>query len=129
MFFGNKSLKKANTTIEMLIALFVVTIVFSLMLPIFKITKNNIVNNDAQKILSQYKVQALLAQSKIVSVRSNLIEIVFNHEHYQLQLERNRLVKKPGYHILMNDIKAVFELRGACIYLNDKKLYCEKGIR
>lgn len=113
----------------MLIALFVITIVFSLILPIFKITKNNIVNNDAQKILSHYKVQELLAQAKILSVQANSIEIVLNHERYQLQLERNRLVKKPGYHILMTDIKAVFELRGECIYLNEKKLYCEKGIR
>lgn len=122
-------MNKANTSLEVLISCFIISVALILALPFQKTLQKHINHNHVAKNLAYHKIQIILAQSKIVGVSANEIRLVYLGEETSIVFDRNRLVKKPGYHILIQKINGYFYLEKECIYLNEDILYCEKGLR
>lgn len=53
------------------------------------------------------QVQELLAHSEIINVSFDSLEIMYNNEIYTIEQDKNRLVKRVGYQILMHDIDEI----------------------
>lgn len=122
-------MNKANTSLEVLISCFIISVALILVLPFQKTLQKHINHNHVAKNLAYHKIQMILAQSKIVGVSANEIRLIYLGEETSIVFDRNRLVKKPGYHILIQNINGYFYLEKECIYLNEDILYCEKGLR
>lgn len=122
-------MNKANTSLEVLISCFIISVALILVLPFQKTLQKHINRNHVAKNLAYYKIQMILAQSKIVGVSANEVRLIYLGEETSIVFDRNRLVKKPGYHILIQNINGYFYLEKECIYLNEDILYCEKGLR
>lgn len=122
-------MNKANTSLEVLISCFIISVALILVLPFQKTLQKHINHNHVAKNLAYHKIQIILAQSKIVGVSADEVRLVYLGEETSIVFDRNRLVKKPGYHILIQKINGYFYLEKECIYLNEDILYCEKGLR
>lgn len=122
-------MNKANTSLEVLISCFIISVALILVLPFQKTLQKHINHNHVAKNLAYYKIQMILAQSKIVGVSADEVRLVYLGEETSIVFDRNRLVKKPGYHILIQNINGYFYLEKECIYLNEDILYCKKGLR
>lgn len=122
-------MNKANTSLEVLISCFIISVALILVLPFQKTLQKHINHNHVAKNLAYHKIQMILAQSKIVGVSANEVRLIYLGEETSIVFDRNRLVKKPGYHILIQNINGYFYLEKECIYLNEDILYCEKGLR
>lgn len=122
-------MNKANTSLEVLISCFIISVALILVLPFQKTLQKHINHNHVAKNLAYHKIQIILAQSKIVGVSADEVRLVYLGEETSIVFDRNRLVKKPGYHILIQNINGYFYLEKECIYLNEDILYCEKGLR
>lgn len=122
-------MNKANTSLEVLISCFIISVALILVLPFQKTFQKHINHSHVAKNLAYHKIQMILAQSKIVGVSANEIRLIYLGEETSIVFDRNRLVKKPGYHILIQNINGYFYLEKECIYLNEDILYCEKGLR
>lgn len=122
-------MNKANTTLDVLISCLIISVTLMLIVPFQKGILNYIKQNNISKYLAFYKIQLILAESKIIEVGSQEIKIIYRNEETSIVFDRNRIVKKPGYHILIQNINGIFSLEGGCIFLNEEKIYCEKGLR
>lgn len=122
-------MNKANTSLEVLISCFIISVALILVLPFQKTLQKHINHNHVAKNLAYHKIQMILAQSKIVGVSADEVRLVYLGEETSIVFDRNRLVKKPGYHILIQKINGYFYLEKECIYLNEDILYCKKGLR
>lgn len=122
-------MNKANTSLEVLISCFIISVALILVLPFQKTLQKHINHNHVAKNLAYHKIQMILAQSKIVGVSANEVRLIYLGEETSIVFDRNRLVKKPGYHILIQKINGYFYLEKECIYLNEDILYCKKGLR
>lgn len=120
--------RKAYTMILFLLSLWIISLALLLYLPFVTKIEKSIYKVDPQKILSKMRFQQILAQSTIKEVSSKQIKAYYQQEEVLFVLEKKRIVKKPGYHILMVDVDGEFEVHQSCIWIQEIQLYCEKGL-
>lgn len=63
-------------------------------------------NEEYELMVSIMQLQTLLSESEVEIIDDEL-HIIHNHENYIIFEHNNRLVKKEGYQILMNDVKDI----------------------
>ncbi|MBR3840951.1 MAG: hypothetical protein IKM20_07440 [Erysipelotrichales bacterium] len=63
------------------------------------------------------KLEELLAESEVLDVSDDYIEILYRNEIFTIEQDKNRLVKRVGYQILINNISDVL------FYYEDEALY------
>lgn len=122
-------LKKAYSTVEVLLAVFILGFVIVVSTQFQKGLMRSIQIYDVEKQLSLNKLQLILAKATIYNIEPNEIELRYENEPIKIILHNQRLVKTPGYHILFDNIEGQFNVSNDCLYINDWKIYCEKGIR
>lgn len=117
------SMNKGFTSVEVLLSLWIISfsmLLLSSVLPsISKLTESD---SFIQEQIGLRQLRHILLLSENVYIADDsLIGWLFNEE-YELKYDRNRLVKTPGYEIMLIDLaSASFIAKGECIYLAYQK--------
>lgn len=123
-----KSIPNGFTMIEALIALFI-SLIVSFCAVIYLRTCVLFINYrpNHQDQFAILQLRQIAAVSKDREVKERTLYMIYEHEEIRIEFDRNRLVKRDGYEILMENIKyAEFFEEDEKIYLRyqkDKKTF------
>lgn len=110
------------TLIEMIIALsicaFLTPLVSSLLKTMLHVPKQEYAGNDKVMI---HQLRLLLAEGSEAAVEDRNLVLLYRDKDSILQLDKQRLVKRPGYEIYSGELQSVqFYEADACIYIRWK---------
>lgn len=123
-----KSIPNGFTMIEALIALFI-SLIVSFCAVIYLRTCVLFINYrpNHQDQFAILQLRQIAAVSKDREVKERILYMIYEHEEIRIEFDRNRLVKRDGYEILMENIEyAEFFEEDEKIYLRyqkDKKTF------
>lgn len=126
-----KSIKNGFTMIDALLSLLVFSIV-TLCMIVFLQTCLKIVNMDMlqQEQMAVIQLREILSLSKNIEVEQNELTMNYKHESIWIGQDKNRLVKKEGYEILMEGVDHVaFFKEKEEIYLSYTKANKEYNVQ
>ena len=103
-----RSIKNGFTMIDALLSLLVFSIVTLCML-VFLQTCLKMLNMDMlqQEQMAVIQLREILSLSKVIEVQSHELTMNYKHESIWIGQDKDRLVKKEGYEILMEGVKNV----------------------
>lgn len=119
----NKSVRFINrrgfTLVEVLFSLAICLLIVINVLPIVKIVtnKNNIDVNTSFYAMGAKQVAKILYTAKDIKIDGNLSYLDIDDKIYTLSLNKNRVVKEPGFDILIRDVKEL------SFYKRDRNIY------
>lgn len=128
IMWTKKSIPNGFTMIEALIALFI-TLIVSFCAVIYLRTCVIFINYrpNHQDQFAILQLRQIVAVSKDKEVKEKALYMIYEHDQIRIEFDRNRLVKRDGYEILIENIKyAEFIEEDEKIYLRyqkDKKTY------
>lgn len=113
-----KSIKNGFTMIDALLSLLVFSIV-TLCMIVFLQTCLKILNMDMlqQEQMAVIQLREILSLSKNIEVEQNELTMNYKHESIWIGQDKNRLVKKEGYEILMEGVDHV------AFFKEEKEIY------
>lgn len=123
-----KSDSEGFTLLEVLIALLCISIACSLLLHIIVVMKT-LATNDylVEDNLALHQMRFILAQSKEMEAMDAQLMFSYQGEMRYFVYDRQRIVKRDGYEIFMQDIDgASFVEKEGCFYMNWKRKENEK---
>lgn len=126
-----RSIKNGFTMIDALLSLLVFSIVTLCML-VFLQTCLKILNMDMlqQEQMAVIQLREILSLSKDIEVQSHELTMNYKHESIWIGQDKDRLVKKEGYEILMEGVKnVVFYQQDEEIFLSYSKADKEYNVQ
>ncbi len=126
-----RSIKNGFTMIDALLSLLVFSIVTLCML-VFLQTSLKMLNMDMlqQEQMAVIQLREILSLSKDIDVQSHELTMNYKHESIWIGQDKDRLVKKEGYEILMEGVKNVaFYKRDEEIFLSYSKAEKEYNVQ
>lgn len=126
-----RSIKNGFTMIDALLSLLVFSIVTLCML-VFLQTSLKMLNMDMlqQEQMAVIQLREILSLSKAIEVQSHELTMNYKHESIWIGQDKDRLVKKEGYEILMEGVKNVsFYKRDEEIFLSYSKAEKEYNVQ
>jgi prepilin-type N-terminal cleavage/methylation domain-containing protein len=118
--------KNGFSLLESLFALLVILILCSLATAFFHCSSTLVsLPNSHQNQLGILQLRQMLALSSSIEVNSDSISYIYNHKTFTISFSKDRLVKEPGYEIILSGIEASeFFQEGESIYFfyEDKKV-------
>lgn len=126
-----RSIKNGFTMIDALLSLLVFSIVTLCML-VFLQTCLKMLNMDMlqQEQMAVIQLREILSLSKDIEVQSHELTMNYKHESIWIGQDKDRLVKKEGYEILMEGVKNVaFYKRDEEIFLSYSKAEKEYNVQ
>ncbi|MBM6677082.1 competence type IV pilus minor pilin ComGF [Faecalicoccus pleomorphus] len=126
-----RSIKNGFTMIDALLSLLVFSIVTLCML-VFLQTSLKMLNMDMlqQEQMAVIQLREILSLSKAIDVQSHELTMNYKHESIWIGQDKDRLVKKEGYEILMEGVKNVaFYKRDEEIFLSYSKAEKEYNVQ
>lgn len=126
-----RSIKNGFTMIDALLSLLVFSIVTLCML-VFLQTSLKMLNMDMlqQEQMAVIQLREILSFSKAIEVQSHELTMNYKHESIWIGQDKDRLVKKEGYEILMEGVKNVaFYKRDEEIFLSYSKAEKEYNVQ
>ena len=113
-----RSIKNGFTMIDALLSLLVFSIV-TLCILVFLQTCLKILNMDMlqQEQMAVIQLREILSLSKDIEVQSHELTMNYKHESIWIGQDKDRLVKKEGYEILMEGVKNV------AFYQQDEEIF------
>lgn len=121
-------MKKAYSSLELLLSCIILVFCLDMIVVIEDTIIKQIKTYHFEEKIGFYQLREIIAQSKIISITSNKLTLNYEKEIVEIEFMHNRLVKQPGYHILLQNFQGDFNIKGECIYINEKQIYCEEGI-
>ena len=126
-----RSIKNGFTMIDALLSLLVFSIVTLCML-VFLQTSLKMLNMAMlqQEQMAVIQLREILSLSKAIDVQSHELTMNYKHESIWIGQDKDRLVKKEGYEILMEGVKNVaFYKRDEEIFLSYSKAEKEYNVQ
>ena len=126
-----RSIKNGFTMIDALLSLLVFSIVTLCMLVFLQISLK-MLNMDMlqQEQMAVIQLREILSLSKAIDVQSHELTMNYKHESIWIGQDKDRLVKKEGYEILMEGVKNVaFYKRDEEIFLSYSKAEKEYNVQ
>lgn len=126
-----RSIKNGFTMIDALLSLLVFSIV-TLCILVFLQTCLKMLNMDMlqQEQMAVIQLREILSLSKAIEVQSHELTMNYKHESIWIGQDKDRLVKKEGYEILMEGVKNVaFYKRDEEIFLSYSKAEKEYNVQ
>lgn len=126
-----RSIKNGFTMIDALLSLLVFSIVTLCML-VFLQTSLKMLSMDMlqQEQMAVIQLREILSLSKAIEVQSHELTMNYKHESIWIGQDKDRLVKKEGYEILMEGVKNVaFYKRDEEIFLSYSKAEKEYNVQ
>lgn len=107
-------MKKGFTLIEMLVGLLFIPVILSLSLALMHLMKRGIDSEITQVDVFKLQIRQYLLGAGNVQFEGDSIIGSFDNKPFVIAYDRNRLVKTPGYEILLEGVKSVSRV-GRCL--------------
>lgn len=116
-------MNKGFTSIEVLLSLWIISFSMMLLAAVMPMLQSLIQKDDfIQDQIGLRQLRHILLLSETVSAVDDTLSGMLYNEEYTLIFDRQRLVKTPGYEIMLMDLSATnFITKGECIYLQYQK--------
>lgn len=110
--------QRGSLTIEAFVALFVYMIITSLLLAMLKSLHRWRSTDWYYFDIACMQLQELIAICEITEISSNELALLCNREEFEIREHNNRLVKSPGYQIMLTDVQDIeFSLDDETIWM------------
>ena len=117
--------RRGYLALESLLSLFIYSIVSILLVSLVSLIARTNSIDWYYFDIGCMQLQSLLAKCEIIEVNEDEISLICNNKEQYISLDKDRIVKRDGYQILLNGIDEVeFELVGEIVYMHG--LYCGK---
>lgn len=114
---------KGFTLLETLLALYIISITMLLLTSSLGILKQ--MNKDhrySDDAIAIHQIRILLATSKNIQILENELSFDLQSDTFYLQFDRNRLIKRKGYEIYLEDVEELhFYEEGECFGVEWKR--------
>lgn len=115
-----KSAANAFTLIEALLSLLVVSITFLIVINILSVSSSLLMHHtNQQEQFFILQLRSFLALSSSQIVEEDQLQVIVQHEKYTIMQDKNRIVKKGGYEILLEGVETIG------FYQEEKKIYIQ----
>lgn len=85
---------------------------------------------DDQEQFAILQIREMLSLSRTAGIQENVLVFELDGKEQRLEADKNRLVKRPGYEILMEQVSGIrFERKGESIYLVYQKQEKERSFQ
>lgn len=113
-----KSRSNGFTMIEALFSLLVVSLLIGLLSGFMQVASQIVKNHrDSQREFLVLQLRSFLAPASSIRVDQGALEATIFHQSYRIEQDRDRLVKRGGYEILLENIHS------ASFYEEEDKIY------
>ena len=113
-----KSNNKGFTLIELMLSLYIIMITLSLMIAFMPLLKRIVSNSiNVQDYLSVKQLRYYIALNEVIEVNKNNMILKNHDKELYIVFEKERIVIKKGYQIIMQNVK------NAYFYQNDDGYY------
>ncbi len=113
-----KSRSNGFTMIEALFSLLIVSLVIGLLSGFMQVASQIVKNHrDSQREFLVLQLRSFLAPASSIRVDQGALEATIFHQSYRIEQDRDRLVKRGGYEILLENIHS------ASFYEEEDKIY------
>ena len=112
-------MRKGFTLIEMLIGLLFIPAVVLLSLSILSLMNKENINSMDQSQVFELQMRQFLIHSADLYVQDGILNGTYNDQAFEVLYDRKRLIKRPGYQILLEDLESVI-FKGRCMNLVTK---------
>lgn len=103
--------RRGSLQIEALVSLLIYAMITSILVNILVVLSRKRELNWYYFDIGCMQLQELIAASEIVEVNEDSLILFYNKEEYTIEEHNGRIVKRPGYQIMMNNIEDIsFEL-------------------
>lgn len=106
-FFGSGSMKKGFTILETLMVSLFIPLIMILALGLLMIMINTDIKTLNQNHVFKVQIRQLLSRSVILECHERLL-FTRNKKEFEIVLDKNRIVKKPGFEILLFDVEGLY---------------------
>lgn len=116
-------MKRGFTLIEMLVGLLFVPMILTISISILSVLNIKETKAFSQANVFELQIRQYLLQANDVIFENEIIVGTYNGKAFEIFFDRNRLVKRPGYEILLADVMGV-DVKGSCfnVYLKEGSL-------
>ena len=121
--YMKKPTSKGYTMIEMLLSLFIFSLSMALLtMSIPLIHRLQDIHVDIEDEIALYQLRQLLLYASEIQYNEDELNFFYFEKEASLVLEKNRIVRKDGYVIYMEDIeKSYFTQKKDCFYISYEK--------
>lgn len=125
------ALANGFTMAELVMTLLIGVIISSiLVLQTSVLLKGSRVVLDDQEQFAILQIREMLSLSRTAGIEENALVLELDGKEQRLEADKNRLVKRPGYEILMEQVSGIrFERKGESIYLVYQKQEKERSFQ
>lgn len=118
-----KSRSNGFTMIESLFSLLVVSLLIGLLSGFMQVASQIVKNHrDSQREFLVLQLRSFLAPTSSIRVDQGALEATIFHQSYRIEQDRDRLIKRGGYEILLENVeKVVFYEEEDKIYISIDK--------
>ncbi|MCI9040856.1 ComGF family competence protein [Dubosiella newyorkensis] len=118
-----KSRSNGFTMIEALFSLLVVSLLIGLLSGFMQVASQIVKNHrDSQREFLVLQLRSFLAPTSSIRVDQGALEATIFHQSYRIEQDRDRLIKRGGYEILLENVeKVVFYEEEDKIYISIDK--------
>ncbi len=118
-----KSRSNGFTMIEELFSLLVVSLLIGLLSGFMQVASQIVKNHrDSQREFLVLQLRSFLAPASSIRVDQGALEATIFHQSYRIEQDRDRLIKRGGYEILLENVeKVVFYEEEDKIYISIDK--------
>lgn len=117
-------MKRGYTLIEVMLVLLFIPLVLVLSVGVLRLLVTDAVSSNDQLEVFKLQFRYLMQTVSEVEVIGDTINYSYDGKIYTIKEDRNRLVKNPGYEILLFDIDGL-EVEGGCLRLTyGEEKYC-----
>ncbi|MFA1014514.1 ComGF family competence protein [Dubosiella newyorkensis] len=118
-----KSRSNGFTMIEALFSLLVVSLLIGLLSGFMQVASQIVKNHrDSQREFLVLQLRSFLAPASSIRVDQGALEATIFHQSYRIEQDRDRLIKRGGYEILLENVeKVVFYEEEDKIYISIDK--------
>lgn len=117
-------MKRGFTLIEVLVVLFTLPLILVLSLGILLLMGSSKTQEDHQFLVFQHQYRYLMQTVVDVEVVDTSIHYSFDSKPYVISYDKQRLVKTPGYEILLFDVLSVEMSQGCLTLIHKAGKYC-----
>lgn len=114
--FGDSFMKRGFTLIEMLVGLLFVPMILGISLSIMKVMDKDIIMEANQTTVFELQMKQYLIHASQVRFDVDMINGSYGGKEFEIVHDRDRLIKRPGYEILLEGVQRV-GLEGKCFYV------------
>lgn len=116
-------MRKGFTLIEVLLVLLLLPLILTLSIGVLSLMKVDLESMDDQYEVFKLQFRYLMQTVGQINIQDNQLHYTYDNQNYWIEFDKNRLVKRPGYEILLYDVESLSN-EGGCLRL----VYKEESI-